>query len=110
MNCRVGKMVGFISARSLKKTHAMNSRVKTELYLCKFPNHCEIVALLEQTEIKKDEKTYHINGKGLSRGHVFLLFKYSRSFAERNNKGTEELDDEGWINNLESFVDVTGHC
>lgn len=56
------------------------------------------------------EKTYHINVKGLSRGRVFLLFMYSRSFAERNNKGTEELDDEGWINNLASFVDVTGHC
>jgi hypothetical protein len=34
---------------------------------------------------------------------------YSRSFAERNNKGNEELDDEGWINNLASFVDMTGH-
>lgn len=80
-------------------------------FICvSFPGHREILTLLEETEIKKDEKTYHINVKGLSRGRVFLFFKYSRSFAERNNKGTEELDDEGWINNLASFVDVTGHC
>jgi hypothetical protein len=32
----------------------MNSGVKTELHLCKFPNQRAIVALLEETEIKKD--------------------------------------------------------
>jgi hypothetical protein len=127
MNCRVGKVDGFISdratflslqsthqepitARSLKTTNAMNSSVQTE-FCVSFPNHREIAALLEETEIIKDEgKTYHIHVLGFSRGHVFQHFKYSRSFAERNNKGTEELDDEGWINNLASFVDVTGHC
>jgi hypothetical protein len=42
----------------------MNSGVKIGFICVSFPNHREIVASLEETAIKKDEKTYHINVKG----------------------------------------------
>jgi hypothetical protein len=54
-------------------------------FICvSFPNHREIVALLEETEIKKDEKTYHINVKGSVEDTSF----YFLNIQDHSQKGT----------------------
>jgi len=55
-------------------------------FICvSFPNHHEILTLLEETEIKKDEKTYHINVKGLS---IEDTSSYFLSIQDHSQNGT----------------------